>query len=204
MALVHRCVEIAILACRLPPCELLGSWRHFPSVLRSGFLFRSRLRFHPIRPVKAGTATVHLFIHHRAVDKGVMNDSRIHTRHRGVITEHVSFPSAAPVAIAEVAVTVVNAAVKTDSRAPVAFIKHVSAVVEAPPRGCPKQTHCWWSHPNAWDPIIIHVPIGPVTGSPHIAFDRTGRLLHYRQNRRSDVDRYAYLCDRRRQRQGYK
>src|SRR6266704_2388877 len=144
MTLVHRRLEVAILACRLLPCELLRGWRHFLGVLRSGFLFRSRLRFHPI------------------------------------------------------------GSVKTDSRAPVAFIKHVSAVVEAPPRGCPKQTHCWWSHPNAWDPIIIHVPIGPVTGSPHIAFDRTGRLLHYRQNRRSDVDRYAYLCDRRRQRQGYK
>src|SRR5205085_11422350 len=116
MALVHRCVEIAILACRFPPCELLGSWRHFPSVLRSGFLFRSRLRFHPIRPVKAGTPTVHLLIHHRAVDKGAMNHSRIHTRHRRGITEHVSFPSAAPVTIAAVAKAIANASVKTDSR----------------------------------------------------------------------------------------
>jgi len=200
MTLIHGRLEIPILGCRLLPRELLGGWRHFPSVLRSSFLFRSRLRFHPIGPVKAGTVTVHLFIHHRAVDKGVMHDGGIHARHGGVITERVSFPSAAPVAVSGVAMTVVNASVKTDSRAPVAFIKRVSAVVEAPVRRCPKQTHCWWSDPNAWDPIIIHVSIAPVTGSPHIAFDRTGRLLHDRQNRRSNIDRYAYLCERGRQR----
>src|SRR4029077_1777530 len=102
MAVIHRRLEIAILACRLLPRKLLGSWRHFLSVLRSGSLFGSRLRFHPIRTVKARTAGVRLSAHDRAVDKSVMHDGGIHACHSGVITKHVSFPSAAPVAVSEV------------------------------------------------------------------------------------------------------
>src|SRR5438128_8431728 len=109
MTLVHRRLEIPIFACRLLPCKLLGSWRNFLGVRRSGLLFRIRLCFHPIGPVKAGMAAVHLFIHHRAVDVGVMNDGGVHTRHSGVVLESVSAPSSAPVAVSVVAITVINA-----------------------------------------------------------------------------------------------
>src|SRR6266516_3953206 len=144
-------------------------------------------------------AAVHLFVHYVAIDISIM-DRGVHPRHSGVVTERVSFPSAAPVTVSEVAMAVVNASVKTHSRTPVALIKCVSAVVEAPPRRGPKQTHCWWIDPDAWDPIIIRGTVAPVTGSPDIAFNWTGRLLHDRQNRRSDIDRYAYLCERGRER----
>src|SRR5437762_11510226 len=133
MALVHRRLEIPILARRLLPCNLLGCWRHFPSVRRCGLLFRSRLRFHPIGTVKAGTVIGHLFIHHRAIDVGVMDDGGIHARHSGVITKRIPFPSAAPVTVSEIAMAIVNASVKTDGRAPVSLIKRVSAAAKAPP-----------------------------------------------------------------------
>src|SRR6266436_6946626 len=132
MALIHRSLEIVILTCRLLPCKLFGGWRHFLGVPRSGFLFRSRLRFYPIRTVKARAGSVHLFVH-RAIDISVMNDAGVHVRHGGIVTERVSFPAAAPVTVSGVAKAVVNAAVKTDSRTPVALIKSINTVAPAPP-----------------------------------------------------------------------
>ena len=199
--MVLRRLKIGILACCLLPRKLLGRGRHFLSVGRSGFLFRSRLRFHSIRSVEAGMAAVHFFVHHGAIDVGVVNDVRIHAGHSGVVAEGVSFPTAAPVAISPIAVTVVDSAVKADSRAPVALIKRVNAIIPAPPRRSPEQTHCWRSDPNAWDQIIIAVAPRPVFGSPNVAFNRTRWLLDYRQNRRSNIDRYVDLCDRGCQRQ---
>src|SRR5207249_7039954 len=148
----------------------------------------------------ARTVSVHLLIHHRAIDVRVVNDVGIHMCHSGVVTERVSFPAAAPITVSEVAVTVVNAAIKTDSRSPVALIKEIRAVVPAPPRRCPKQTNRRRGHPDAGDPIVIRI-VGPVTGSPNVAFDGNGGLLYYGKRRWSDIDREAYLRERRRQRQ---
>src|SRR4029077_6667383 len=99
--------------CCFLSCELLGGRRH--PLLRGGFLFRSRLRFDAVRTVKARAGSVHLLVH-RAINISVMNDAGIHMRHSGVVTERVSFPAAAPVAVSGVAIAVVDAAVKTDSR----------------------------------------------------------------------------------------
>src|SRR5206468_1056980 len=130
-----------------------------------------------------------------AIDIGVMDDSIVHARHSGVITERVSFPSAAPIAVPVVAIAVINASVKTDSRPPVPLVKRVNAIVPAPPGRGPKHTHCRRSDPDARNPIIVTdiIAITPVTWGPDIALDRTGRLLIYRQNRRSKTDRYVYL-----------
>src|SRR5437667_401323 len=185
------------LACCLPSCELVRSRRHFPGVLRSGFLFRSRLRFHAVRTVEAGMTSVRLFVHHRLIDVRVMNDVGVHARHGGVVTEGVSFPAAAPVTVSEVAIAVVNAAVKTDSRTPVTLVKHVNAVVPAPPGRRPKQTYCGRRDPDSGYPVIVCTAPGPVTGGPDIAFHWRRRLFYYRQNRRSKIDRYAYLRERR-------
>src|SRR6266404_3036556 len=198
MALIHRSLEAVILACRFLPRELLGGRRHL--LLRSGFLFRSRLRFYPVRTVKAGAGGVHLLVH-RAIDIGVMNHAGVHVRHGGVVTEAVSFPSAAPVAVSGIAIAVVNAAVKTDSRAPVAVIKSIKTVAPAPPGRGPKQTYYRRRNPGAGDPIVIADTPSPVTGSPDIARDRNRRLHLYRQNRRSKIDRYTYLRERGGQRQ---
>src|SRR5919198_66504 len=94
MALIHRRLEIAILGCRLLPRKLLGGWRHFPSVRRSGFLFRGWLGFHAIRTIKAGAVSGHLFVYHVAIDIGVTDDGGIHAGHSGVVLESVPTPSA--------------------------------------------------------------------------------------------------------------
>src|SRR4029077_7154597 len=135
-----------------------------------------------------------------------MDNIVIHTRHSGVVLEGVSLPSSAPVAVSGVAITIVDAAVKPDSRPPVTLIKRVRPVVPAPPRRGPKQTYCRRCNPGARHPIIIPdiITITPVTGSPDITGNRAGRLLIYRQNRRSKIDRYAYLGVRGRQRHANK
>src|SRR5260370_19793047 len=112
MAFIHRSLEIVILACRLLPRKLFGGWRHFLGVPRSGFLFRSRLRFDAVRTVKARAGSVHLFVH-RAIDIGVMNDICVHARHGGVLTERVSLPPAPPLTRSGVAEAVVNSTVNT-------------------------------------------------------------------------------------------
>src|SRR5206468_1635816 len=181
-------------------CQLLGGWRHFLNVRRSGFLCRALLRIHSIRTVKAGAVNVHLFVH-RVIDVGVMDNVGIHACHSGVVLEGVSAPSSAPVAVSGVAITIINASIKTDSWPPVPLVKRVCAVVPAPPGRGPKQTHGWWRDPDARDPVIIPVTPAPVARSPDIAFNRAERLLIYRQNRRSKINRYVYLSVRGRQRQ---
>src|ERR1043165_6257352 len=117
-----------------------GARRPVLTFRRSGFLLRSRLCLHSIRTIKAGTVSGHV-VSHRLVDVGVMDNVGIHARHRRVVLEVVSLPSSAPVAVAVVAVAVVNAPVKTDSWSPVTLVKRVYTVVPAPPGRCPKYTH---------------------------------------------------------------
>ena len=156
MALVHRRPEILILACRLLTRKLLGGWPHFLSVRAAAFCSAFGSAFIPFGTVKARTVGVHI-LGERIIDVGVMDNRLIHTCHSGVVLEVVSTPSSAPVAVSGVAITVINASVKTDMRSPVTLVKGVSAVVPAPPRRCPKQTHSGRWHPHARDPVIIVV-----------------------------------------------
>src|SRR5947207_15011879 len=198
VALVVLRLKIGILLCCVLSLELLRSWPHFLSVGRSSFLLGSLVRFDSVGAVETGTVLSHLLIY-ITIDVGVVNDALVHVRHIGVVTEIVSNPAPAPVTVAGVAIAVINSSVKTDMRSPVTLVKYVSTIVPAPPCRCPKQTDTWRSNPGAWHPIII-VLIAPVAGSPNIAFDRTRRLLHDRQNGRSKIDRYVYLGERRSQR----
>src|SRR5215217_2719080 len=150
LAVVLRRVKIGVLLCCFLSRELLrGRWYFFG---RSSFLFGSRLCFHSIRTVKAGTIVIHLFVHHVFIDVGVVNDGLVHICHSRVVTETISLPAAAPITVAGVAMAVVNAAVKSDSRAPISFVKDVGVIIPAPPRGGPKHTDRWRSNPLARRP----------------------------------------------------
>src|SRR4029077_8543969 len=167
--------------------QLLRRWPNFVGVRHRLSLFCVRLGLYStISTVKACAVSVHI-PGKRIIDVGVMDNGLVHTRHSGVVLEVVSTPASAPVAVSGVAETVIDASIKTDGRSPVTLVKSVNAVIPAPPRRCPKQTHSRRRHPHARDPIII-VVIGvpaPITWSPDVTCDRTGRLLIYRQRRRS-------------------
>src|SRR5690349_1602813 len=156
-------MKVGVILCYLLSLELLGSRRQFPGVCRGSFLFRSRLRFHSVGTIKAGAVSVHI-LRERIIDVGVVNDGFVDVRHSSVVREVVSIPSSAPIAISGVAVTVVNAAVKTDVRTPVTLVKDVRTVIPAPPRRGPKHTDRWGLNPYARHPIIIAV-IPPISRS---------------------------------------
>ena len=190
MALVHRRAEILILACQLLTFELLRRWPLFLGVRHRRSLFCIRLRLYPIiSTVKARTVSVHILAE-RIIDVGVVDNRLIHMRYSSVVLEGVATPSAAPVTVSGVAITVINASVKTDRRSPVTLVKRVSTVSPTPPSRGPKQTDPWRRDPHAWDPIIIVVIVvpAPITRSPDMSCDRTGRLHDYRQRRRSPTD----------------
>jgi len=186
---IVRREQSLILAC----CMLmLGLGRHRRLVLfvRPGFLLRSRASRHATpAAVECHVAVV---VHdHRSVDVNVGDVDRVHTRHCAVVEESAAAPFAAKKSYAAVAESVVNAAIESDVRSPVAAMPQIDAVAPTPVTRSPQQAHR--SHyPRAWHPVVavIVVPC-PVTGSPEIARAGANRLFVNWQSRRTDADRNA-------------
>jgi len=171
---------------------MLGLGRHRRLVLfvRPGFLLRSRASLHSaMAAVECHMAVV---VHdHRSVDVNVGDVHRIHTHHCGVVEERAATPFAAKKSYAAVTESVVNAAIESDVRSPIAGMPQIDAVAPTPVTRSPQQAHR--SHyPRAWHPVvaIIVVPC-PVTGSPEIARAGANRLFVNWQSRRTDADRNA-------------
>ena len=136
--LARRSEEVFVFGCRLLATQLFRRGADFVGVGHRLSLFCVRLRLYSaISTVKARTVSVHV-LGERIVDVGVVDHGLIHARHSGVVLEVVSLPSTAPVAVSGVAITVINASVKTDMGSPVTLVKRVRAVVPAPPSRCPK------------------------------------------------------------------
>jgi hypothetical protein len=106
----------------------------------------------------------------------VVNVCDINIVHRPVVVEGSIIPIATLVAVSTVAEAVVDAAVETDLRPPVAIVEHVCAVVPAPVAGRPKQTRFRRFRPRAWHPVITFVAVGPVAWRPDVALSRRHRL----------------------------
>jgi hypothetical protein len=66
-----------------------------------------------------------IITYHRTVDISIVDNSPVYVYHRGIVTELVAFPPAAAVTIATIAVTIVNATIESNMRAPVAYVKSV-------------------------------------------------------------------------------
>src|SRR5580700_2940423 len=129
---------------------------------------------------------------HRAVNVDVGNVDRVHMHHGGVIEEMAAAPFAAAKARAKVSEAVINAAVKSDLRAPVAGIPYVQTIVPAPVPGSPQQAWFRSFHPCAGHPVIaIVVAPRPVTGSPQITVVGADWLLVDRQRGRANAYRNA-------------
>jgi hypothetical protein len=77
-------------------------------------------------------------------------------------------PIAALVAEADVAETVVDAAIVADMRAPVTTVKPVAVMPEAPVAGGPQGALVGSLNPHAGHPVVSLRRIGPVAGRPQI------------------------------------
>src|SRR5215472_9839381 len=105
--------------------------------------------------------------------------------HGSVIEEGSVSPIATFITKTRVAESVVDASIEADPRAPIAFVENEGAAAPAPPRGSPQKAGFGSEHPSTRNPEIpAIVAIGPIAGSPDVAFTRTQRLLINRQGRR--------------------
>jgi hypothetical protein len=123
----------------------------------------------------------------------------VHITYGAVVEKMSTVPAAALVTVAKVTVTVVDPAIETDTRAPVAFMEDKSVTAPAPIGGGPKETRLRRRYPRAWYPVVIGVivVVGPVAGRPDIALVGARGLLLNRKGWGPDPDRYAHLGKRR-------
>src|ERR1051325_1080559 len=112
-------LKLRIFSGGLASRELLGRRPLFVRIFRGGFLFRRRLRRHAFWTIKAGATGRRLVLQHRAIDERVGHHGFVHAHDGGVVGESIAVPASAPVTIAEIAVTVIDAAVPTDRRPPI-------------------------------------------------------------------------------------
>ncbi len=123
----------------------------------------------------------------------VMEVPNIYVIHGSVVAELVVIPISALVADTTIAISVVNAAVESDGRAPVAFVPKVCVVTPTPVTWSPEQANAGRLDPCAGHPKIAIRTVSPVTGSPQIAFLRTKWLRVRNQLWRSNRDRDTEL-----------
>ncbi len=128
-----------------------------------------------IAAVEAGAAGSHVVDDGPAVDIGDIR--RAYVTHCGVIIKESIAPVSAQITDAKVAEAIVNPAVETDHRAPIAGIPHVHALLPCPVPRSPERAHEGRWHPCAGHPVVAvnRVP-GPVTGRPEVAGTGADRL----------------------------
>ena len=133
----------------------------------------------------------------------IVNVRVVHVIHGAVVVELSVIPISAFIAETSIAETVVDATVESDVRAPVAAMPSVETTCEAPITGSPEYADPRRINPDAGNPVIAGVAVGPVAGSPYVT--RSGeRWLHiHRQCWRCDANRNedAGVCPRCRQRE---
>ncbi|CAB3889865.1 hypothetical protein LMG3412_03694 [Achromobacter deleyi] len=133
--------------------------------------------------VVADAAVVDVVDHHRVVvDVGDARD--VHVGHGAVVEEAVVVPVAAHKADADIAETVVHAAIEADVRAPVAAMPEIDAVDKTPVTRRPQCAGVGRQHPRAGHPEVAQAVQAPVARHPHVAVAGGGRLFIDGQGRR--------------------
>lgn len=137
-----------------------------------------------------GTAVVADPVHRRIIDHGgvigVVNVGDVHVVHRTVVGELSVVPAPALVTLTGVAVAIVDSAIETYVRTPVALIESISAVAPTPITWGPEEADLRGHDPRAWHPVVIALAVSPVPRCPDIALGGEGWLLVDGQRWRSD------------------
>jgi hypothetical protein len=152
---------------------------------RQGSLVMLTLRYKLLRGRTRRNASVTAVVAD-AIDGGVVHDDRlvvdvgnvcnVHVGHVAVVVEVASAPLATVEAIAGITEAIVDAAIESDMRTPVAAMENVKAFVPSPPSGSPEHAH-GSDHPRARHPVIAVVIVPrPITRRPEIAGSGTDRL----------------------------
>lgn len=99
-------------------------------------------------------------------DVDVVNIGYVDVVDLAVVEEAVAIPIAALIATAAIAEPIVDAAIESDMRSPVAGIKAVGVVFIPPIGGGPEIADGWRFNPDAGDPEVAILTISPVARSP--------------------------------------
>src|SRR5579864_1131375 len=171
-------------------------WRDVSLTLRSLFLPR-RARVDPtIAAVVADPVHGGVVDHGRVVN--IVNVGHVHIVHGTVVEKPVVVPTSAFISVAEVAEAIVDSAIETDSRTPIAFMEQKSVAAPAPIARGPEETGFRRQHPRTGHPVVVSVIVivGPVTRRPDIALGGAQGLFIHRQGRWSNPDQDAHLRKR--------
>src|SRR5713101_1955781 len=151
-----------------------------------------------VSAVVADAGDVGVIDHRRVVH--VVNDGDVDVVHGTIVEKASAVPTATFIAVAEVAVPIVDSAIETHDRSPEAFIEDESAASPTPISWSPQETDFGSQHPGSRHPVVIAVVgiVGPVTGRPDIALGGADRLFVHGQigRRERDRDAHADLCGR--------
>src|SRR5271169_209702 len=196
LAHVHRSAHLRVTARRLYMLCLRRNRSDVP-------LTRRRLFFRPWTHVDATIAPVEADMVHRLVDYSrvvnVVNHLDVHVEHGTVVEKVSAVPTPAFKSQTKIAKAVIDPAVETDVRTPVAVIENKPVAAPTPIPRRPQKTNFRRHHPGSRHPVIIVdvVVVGPVAGCPKITIARTDRLFINRQRGWPDRNQDAHAGVRR-------
>ena len=116
---------------------LVSDRRDVPFVCRP-LLFRTRALVDAAPPTVVADASHVALIDRRVVN--VVNHGDIHIVHGAIVEKASAVPAPAFITVAELAVAIVDPAIKSDHRAPETFIENKSATTPSPISRSPQKT----------------------------------------------------------------
>jgi hypothetical protein len=188
--------QSTVLACGLLMLHLRRDWSAVRFV-SPGLLLRRRTRAYSALSTVVCHMRIVVYDDGLVINIGDVGD--VNVGHRPVVEEFAAAPFAALEAFAEVSEAVVDAAVESDVRTPIADVPEIDAIVPTPVSGGPQISNFGSYHPGAGHPVVaVIVAPGPITRGPDIARARAKGLLVNRQCRRANSHRNAEadLCSR--------
>lgn len=121
----------------------------------------------------------------------VVDQFHVYVGHGAVIKEVATSPVSAVETHARISEPVVDSAIETDVRSPIAGVPEIESVIEPPVARRPEQTDLGRLDPRAGDPKVAIISPRPITWDPDESRFRANRLLVNRQYRWSDPNGHA-------------
>ncbi len=140
---------------------------------------------------------------HCTVDIGIMNHGCIYPGNRSIVTKMAAIPLAPAIPYTTITKPIVNPAIKSNMRTPIAAMPAIGTTGPAPIARSPQKSYGRRRRPVTWHPVIsISIIPGPISRYPEIPVHRTKWLLIDRYGRRcnmyrnSNADLCVYLTSR--------
>src|ERR1039458_5552591 len=152
--------------------SLSGYGRNMP--IMSGRFFLRRGPFVDPAVTSIVANMVRVLVHPRVVN--VVDDALVHMIHGRVVEKMPVLPAPAFITMAEVTEAIVDPAIETYGRAPVAIIENESATAPTPIARSPEKPGFRSQYPCARHPIIFSVPC-PIPWRPDITVAGANRLI---------------------------